>query len=62
MDPLKVETINDMPKPTTTKDIRSFLGAAGFMRRWIPHYAKKSKTLNDLLAKEYKGQRLILKT
>ena len=58
MDPLKVETINDMPKPTTTKDIRSFLGAAGFMRRWIPHYAKKSKPLNDLLAKEHKGQKV----
>ena len=28
------------------------------MRRWIPHYAKKSKPLNDLLAKEYKGQKV----
>ena len=56
MDPLKVESINKMPTPTTQKDIRSFLGAAGFMRRWISNYSKKAQPLNDLLVKEIGGK------
>jgi len=51
LDPLKVEAITDMPVPKTIKDVRTFLGAAGFMRRWILHYSAKAQPLNDMLKK-----------
>ena len=51
LDPLKVEAITDMPVPKTLKDVRTFLGAAGFMRRWILHYSEKAQPLNDMLKK-----------
>jgi hypothetical protein len=51
LDPLKVEAIDEMPIPKTQKDVRTFLGASGFMRRWIIHYAAKTQPLNDLLKK-----------
>ena len=50
-DPLKVEAIDSMPVPKTQKDIRVFLGAAGFMRRWISNYSKIISPLNELLKK-----------
>jgi hypothetical protein len=51
LDPLKVEAISSMPVPKTQKDVRTFLGAAGFMRRWIIHYSAKAQPLNDMLKK-----------
>jgi hypothetical protein len=51
LDPLKVEAISEMPVPKTIKDVRTFLGAAGFMRRWIIHYSAKAQPLNDMLKK-----------
>lgn len=50
--PKKVETINDFPTPKTLKDLRSFLGMAGFYRRFIRDYAKLAKPLTALLRGE----------
>ena len=41
-----------MPPPKSVKDIRSFLGHAGFYRRFIQNVSKIAKRLCKLLAKE----------
>ena len=41
-----------MPPPKCVKDIRSFLGHAGFYRRFIQDFSKIAKPLCKLLAKE----------
>lgn len=41
--------IENFPPPTTIKDIRSFLGHAGFYRRFIKDFSKISKPLCALL-------------
>ena len=33
----KVSAIRDFPKPKTVKDLRKFLGAINFKRRFIPN-------------------------
>jgi hypothetical protein len=52
VDRAKVELISKLPPPTTVKQIRSFLGHAGFYRRFIKDFSKISRPLCNLLAKE----------
>jgi len=47
----KVEALLAFPRPTTRKQIQSFLGLGGYYRRYIPHFASLSSTLSDLLKK-----------
>lgn len=47
-DPEKIETIKTWPLPTTLKQLRSFLGFAGYYRRFIKDYAIIAKPLNNL--------------
>ncbi|KAK8504430.1 hypothetical protein V6N12_030527 [Hibiscus sabdariffa] len=49
VDKEKVEVIEKLPPPTNVKGIRSFLGHAGFYRRFIKDFSKKSKPLCNLL-------------
>ena len=51
MDPEKVESIDLWEQPTTTTELRGFLGMCNFLRRWYQHYAEDSKVLNRLLKK-----------
>ena len=44
----KMEKIKNAPQPTTTKEVKSFLGLAGYYRRFIPHYAEIALPLTDL--------------
>ena len=48
----KVEVIEGLPPPTTTKGIQSFLGHAGFYRRFIHNFSKISKPLCNLLEQD----------
>ena len=52
MDPTKVEGIQNWPRPTKVKDIRSFLGFCNFYRPFIPSFSKISKPLNELTHKD----------
>ena len=48
----KIEVIQNLPLPSTVKDLRSFLGHVGFYRRLIQDFAKVSKPLTTLLCKD----------
>ena len=46
-----IEAIKVFPVPTDVKSVRSFLGLANFMRKFIPNMATVSAPLNDLTRK-----------
>ncbi|RVW81872.1 Retrovirus-related Pol polyprotein from transposon 17.6 [Vitis vinifera] len=52
VDKAKVELIVKLPSPTTVKEVRQFLGHAGFYRRFIKDFSNLSKPLCELLAKD----------
>ena len=52
VDKAKIEVIQNLPLPTTLRDLRSFLGHVGFYRRFIRDFAKVSKPLTTLLCKD----------
>ncbi|XP_020102373.1 uncharacterized protein LOC109719935 [Ananas comosus] len=51
VDPKKVEAIKDWPRPTTVAEIRSFLGLAGYYRRFVEGFAKITTPLTRLTHK-----------
>ena len=55
----KVKAIREWPAPTSVKGIRSFLGLAGYYRRFVKNFSKIASPLSELLHKdkpfEWKG-------
>jgi hypothetical protein len=51
VDPSKVKDVLSWNKPQNVSDIRSFLGLAGYYRRFIKGFSKISKSMMELLAK-----------
>nr|GFC82454.1 reverse transcriptase domain-containing protein [Tanacetum cinerariifolium] len=51
VDKAKIEVIYKLPHLTTIKGIRSFLGHAGFYRRFIKDFSKISRPMTHLLEK-----------
>nr|GFA79306.1 reverse transcriptase domain-containing protein [Tanacetum cinerariifolium]GFA79324.1 reverse transcriptase domain-containing protein [Tanacetum cinerariifolium] len=51
VDKAKIEVISKLPHPKTVKGIRSFLGHAGFYRRFIKDFSKISRPMTHLLEK-----------
>nr|GEW07480.1 reverse transcriptase domain-containing protein [Tanacetum cinerariifolium] len=49
VDKAKIEVNSKLPHPTTVKGIRSFLGHAGFYRRFIKDFLKISRPMTHLL-------------
>jgi hypothetical protein len=54
MDAVKLGGIRDWPVPTMLKQTRSFLGFGNFYRKFIFHYSKLARPLNDLMKKDKK--------
>ena len=52
VDKAKIEVIAKLPIPKCVKDIHSFLGHAGFYRRFIKDFSKNARPLTSLLAKD----------
>ncbi len=52
MDPRKTEAVDAFPTPTSTKELRSFLGLCNFYRRFVQGYATVAAPLNSLLKKD----------
>nr|GEX15019.1 reverse transcriptase domain-containing protein [Tanacetum cinerariifolium] len=52
VDKAKVDVIVKLPHPTTVKGIRSFLGHAGFYRRFIHDFSKIARPMTHLLEKD----------
>ncbi|XP_069143507.1 uncharacterized protein [Solanum lycopersicum] len=54
VDKAKIEVIEKLPPPVSVKGVRSFLGHAGFYRRFIKDFCKIAKPMCNLLEKEVK--------
>ena len=54
MDPSKVKDVLDWVPPTTVTQIWSFLGLAGYYRRFIKGFSKIAKPMTELLKKDTK--------
>ena len=54
VDRAKIEVMTGLPAPTTLKDVMSFLGHAGFYRRFIKDFSKIARPLTALLCKDVK--------
>lgn len=53
-DPAKIEAVSKIDRPRTVKDIRSFLGLAGYYRKFIPAFSTISAPLLHLTHKTAK--------
>ena len=51
VDPAKVQEVLDWKIPTSVHEVRSFLGLAGYYRRFIPEFSKISKPMTRILQK-----------
>ena len=49
-----VQALIEFPRPSDVKQVRSFLGLAGYYRRFLPHFADISTSLTNLLRKGVK--------
>jgi len=49
LDPKNLEAVRQFPRPKTPKNIKQFLGLAGYYRRFIPSFPKLVKPLTNLL-------------
>jgi hypothetical protein len=54
VDPSKIQDVMSWNTPTSVSDICSFLGLAGYYRRFIEGFSKISKPMTELLGKDKK--------
>jgi len=50
-DEKRVKAVRDFPEPKTTRELKGFLGLAGYYRRFVPNFSKVAKPLTELLKK-----------
>ncbi|KAG7594056.1 Zinc finger CCHC-type superfamily [Arabidopsis thaliana x Arabidopsis arenosa] len=56
VDPEKIKSIKDWPRPKNATEIRSFLGLAGYYRRFVKGFASMSQPMTRLTGKDTKFQ------
>ncbi|CAN6362592.1 unnamed protein product [Urochloa humidicola] len=49
VDPTKIEAVTEWKQPSNITEIRSFLGLAGYYRRFIENFSKIAKPMTELL-------------
>nr|GFC70245.1 putative reverse transcriptase domain-containing protein [Tanacetum cinerariifolium] len=57
MDPAKVEAITKWPRPTSVTEVCSFLGLAGYYRRFVEGFSRLALPLTKLMRK---GEKFVL--
>jgi hypothetical protein len=51
-DPRKVQAIEQYPVPKTVRDVRAFIGLAGYYRRHVRNFAEIARPLTNLTKKD----------
>ncbi|CAN4119868.1 unnamed protein product [Withania somnifera] len=51
VDPAKVRAVRDWPRPTTVTEVRSFVGTAGYYRRFVKGFSSIAAPLTRLTRK-----------
>ena len=46
--PEKLESIKEMPPPTTPKEVKQFLGVIGYYRKFVPRFTDVARPLTNL--------------
>ena len=59
MDPEKIEAIMNWPTPRNVTDVRSFMGLAGYYKRFIEGFSKVSHAITSLQKKGIKFERTL---
>ena len=52
MEEAKIAALKDYKRPVTKRDVRAFLGLAGYYRRFVPGFAQLTARISDLTRKE----------
>lgn len=48
----KIEAVKNFRAPTSTQEVKSFLGLAGYLMKFIPEYATMNEPLRELMKKD----------
>ena len=56
IDDSRVKALEEYPKPKATREVKQFLGLAGYYRQFIPNFAEIAEPLNRLTRKNVKFQ------
>ena len=52
--PEKLDSIRNMPKPRSSKEIKQFLGLTGYYRKFVPRFSDMARPLTKLLVHDCK--------
>ena len=52
MEEAKIDALKNYARPVTKRDVRAFLGLAGYYRRFLPNFASLTARLSDLTKKD----------